>query len=187
MPRFARPALTSTRLIHAAYVAARSRRRGPSAARSPSIRYSTSIARSSQIRAARDVRPQRAELAAGEERPVGREGETGVEAGAHGPVLAGGQEVDRDARAGRHRGEGGVERARRGVVVEPGDEADARLADERERAVLDEEELRARVLERDRQVPAVAGAADGPADRVGDRDAVGAGVANVAVGGEARP
>src|SRR3954449_8465812 len=138
-PRFFRPALTSTRLIQAAYVAARSRRIGPSAARSPSIRYSTSIARWSQVRAARDVRAHRPEVAAGEERAVGGEGEAGVEARADRPVLPRGEEVDRRGRAGRHGGEGGVQRARRGRVVEAGDERDPALAHEREGAVLDEQ------------------------------------------------
>src|SRR3954449_3852272 len=161
-PRFFRPALTSTRLIQAAYVAARSRRIGPSAARSPSIRYSASIAQWSQVRAARDVRAHRAEVAAGEERPVGGEGEAGVEAGADGPVLAGGEEVDRGGRAGRHGGEGGVQRSGRGGVVEAGDEADPLVAHEREGAVLEQQQARAGVLERDREVDAVARAADRP-------------------------
>src|SRR4051794_24784088 len=182
MPRFFRPDLTSTRLIHVAYMAARSRRIGPSAARSPSIRYSTSIAQWSQIGAARDVRPQRAEVATGEERTVGGERETGVEARADRPVLARREEVHRDGRAGRHGGEGGVQRAGRGRVVEARDERDAAVAHEREGAILDEQELRTGVLERDGEVDAVAGAADRAADRVGDRDAVGARVADVVAG-----
>src|SRR3954469_1250330 len=150
------PALTSRRFSQAAYVAARSRRIGPSAARSPSIRYSTSIAPWSQIGAARDVRAHRPEVAAGEERAVGGEGEARVEARADGPVLARGEEVDRGARAGRHGGEGGVQRAGRGCVVEAGDERDAGLTHEREGAVLHDQQPRARVLERDGEVDAVA-------------------------------